>query len=102
MNIEAGAGAHFDFTHGDALNNNNIDDAHKDADAELSFTGSTGKQELGVTKKFLDGSRKRLDSAVGNGGKPKAFNDHFASFDDHFKAFDHNSRDVWGLVLLQI
>ena len=97
----------FDFSHGNPLVNL-ATDYHKDAGAHLKFTGgSTGKQELGVTSKFVAGSQKRLDKTSATGpnawkGKSTAMDNHFATMKDHYKAAGHNNQDVWGLVLLQI
>ena len=59
---KAGSATVFDFAKGDPLATTSVNDLHKDAGAKLHFSGSTGKQELGVTGKFLDGSAKRIDA----------------------------------------
>ena len=100
-----GSATVFDFKMGDPLKTTKVNDLHKDAGAQLHFSGSNGKQELGVTRKFLDGSEKRLDTHVGIGSwgaKGAAMNNHFDTLNDNFKAFDHDQKDVFGLILLEI
>jgi hypothetical protein len=76
-----------------------VNDLHKAAGARLSFNGATGQQEMGVTGQFLDGSQKRLDSAVGMNGKGIAMDNHFDTLNDHFTSFDRNMGESFNFII---
>ena len=102
FHAKAGSATVFDFAKGDPLATTNVNDLHKDAGAQLAFSGSSGKQEQGVTGRFMDGSSSRLRDATANGGwdqKSSAMDNHFSTFDDHFKAFDHRINDAFILLI---
>ena len=102
------AEAHFSFTDGDALAGITLDDVHKEKGGAITFTGSTGQQELGVIDHFMRGTGKRVDRATdissrGNKSFGDAFDDlstandnHFDVFNDNFGAFDHAMEDAFG------
>ena len=104
-----GSNTIFDYRNTDPLANTKVKSYLEHDGANLSFVGATGKQELGVTNKFLDGSTAQLDAAKRQAGgdlqsQTNLFHanaDQFHTLDDQFKAVNHSIGDAFSSPLFK-